>query len=63
MATLGTVFDSNAFIQGAQFQTREVTMPVLTFDFTRNFYWLEVSMTKAATTNQPAFGSAQINHQ
>lgn len=63
MATVGTVFDSNAFIPGVAFQTREVTMPALTFDYTRNFYWLEVTLMKATTTNQPAFASAQINHQ
>jgi uncharacterized repeat protein (TIGR01451 family) len=63
VGTLGTVFDSNAFSPASGFQTREVTMPALTFDFTQNFYWLEVTMTKAATANQPAFGSAQINQQ
>ena len=63
IATIGTIFDSNAFVPVAAFQTREVTMPVLSFDFARNFYWLEVTMTKTATTNQPAFASAQINHQ
>lgn len=63
MATVGTIFDSDAFIPTAAFQSREVTMPALSFDFTRNFYWLEVTLVKAAATNQPAFGSAQINHQ
>jgi uncharacterized repeat protein (TIGR01451 family) len=63
LATVGTVFDSNAFMPAAAFQTREVTMPALTFDFARNFYWLEVTLAKAGTANQPAFASAQINHQ
>jgi uncharacterized repeat protein (TIGR01451 family) len=63
VATVGTIFDSNAFIPGVAFQTREVTMPVSTFDFRQNAYWLEVTLTKAATTNQPAFASAQINQQ
>jgi glucose/arabinose dehydrogenase len=63
LATLGTIFDSNAFIPVTGFQTREVTMPVLTFNFAQNSYWLEVTLTKDSTSNQPAFGLAQINQQ
>jgi hypothetical protein len=63
VATLGTVFDSNAYTPNSGFQTQEILMPVLTFDFTQNFYWLEVTMTKSSATNQPGFGAAQINRQ
>ena len=63
LATPGTLFDSNAFISGTGFQTREVTMPALTFNFAQNAYWLEVTLTKDSTTNQPGFGLAQINQQ
>lgn len=63
VATLGTVFDSDDYTPGTGFQTQEILMPVLTFDFSQNIYWLEVTMTKSAATNQPGFGSAQINRQ
>lgn len=61
--TLGTIFDSNAFIPATGFQTREVMMPALTFNFAQTSYWLEVTMTKSSPTNQPGFGLAQINQQ
>jgi uncharacterized repeat protein (TIGR01451 family) len=63
VATLGTVFDSDTFTPGNGFQTQEVIMSAVTFDFAQNTYWLEVTMTKAGTSNQPGFGSAQINRQ
>jgi uncharacterized repeat protein (TIGR01451 family) len=63
LATLGTILDSNAFISATGFQTREVTMPVVTFNFAQNSYWLEVTLTKNSTSNQPGFGLAQINQQ
>ena len=61
-AIVGTIFDSDAFAPGG-YQTQEVLMPALTFDFDNNVYWLEVTLTKAATSNQPGFASAQINQQ
>ena len=62
-STLGTLFDSNAYTPGSGFQTQEIVMPALTFDFTQNLYWLEVRLIKADDLNQPGFGSAQINQQ
>lgn len=38
-------------------------MPAIAFDFSQNVYWLEVTLTKTDTLNQPGFGSAQIVHQ
>lgn len=61
--TLGTLFDSDAYTGSSGFQTQEILMPALTFDFTQNVYWLEVTMTKSGAGNQPGFGSAQINRQ
>jgi hypothetical protein len=63
VATLGTLFDSDNFAPGTGFQTQEIVMPSITFDFTQSVYWLEVTMTKAGAANQPGFGSAQINRQ
>lgn len=63
VATLGTIFDSDLYTPHIGFQTQEIIMSPLTFDFTQNFYWLEVTLTKSGTTNQPGFGSAQINRQ
>jgi hypothetical protein len=62
-ATLGTIFDSDNYAPGSGFQTQEILMPAITFDFTQNFYWLEVVMTKSEAANQPGFGAAQINRQ
>lgn len=61
--TLGTIFDSDEYTPNGGFQTQEIIMPALVFDFTQNVYWLEVRMTKDSTSNQPGFGSAQINKQ
>lgn len=61
--TLGTVFDSDNYPPGSGFQTQEIVMPAIAFDFTQNTYWLEVTLTKADTANQPGFGSAQIDQQ
>lgn len=61
--TIGTIFDSDAFVPGSGFQTQELTMAPLTFDFTQNMYWLEVRLIKTNELNQPGFGSAQINRQ
>lgn len=63
MLNLGTVFDSDAFTPGSGFQTQEILMPAAVFDFTQNTYWLEVTLTKAETSNQPGFGLAQIIQQ
>jgi uncharacterized repeat protein (TIGR01451 family) len=63
VATMGTLFDSDTFTPNSGFQMQELIMPPITFDFTQNFYWLEVIMTKDTTTNQPGFGAAQINQQ
>jgi hypothetical protein len=63
IATLGTILDSDNFEPGNGFQTQQVVMPALTFDFTQNTYWLEVTLVKTGTATQPAFGSAQINRQ
>jgi uncharacterized repeat protein (TIGR01451 family) len=63
VATLGTIFDSDTFASGSSYQTQELLMPAVAFDFTQNTYWLEVTLTKTDTTNQPGFGSAQINQQ
>jgi hypothetical protein len=60
VTTLGTLFDSNAYTPDTDFQTQELVMPAVTFDFTQNMYWLEVTLTKADALNQPGFGSAQI---
>jgi hypothetical protein len=38
-------------------------MPALTFDFTQNVYWLEVTLVKDNSANQPGFGSAQLKQQ
>jgi uncharacterized repeat protein (TIGR01451 family) len=62
-STLGTVFDSNTFAGDANYQTQEVLMPAINFDFTQYVYWLEVTMTKDTTANTPGFGLAQINQQ
>jgi hypothetical protein len=62
-ATLGTLFDSDSFDPSAGFQTQEIVMPAVAFDFTQNVYWLEVTLTKTDAANQPGFGSAQINQQ
>jgi hypothetical protein len=62
-AQLGTVFDSDNFAADASYQTQEALMPSITFDFTQYVYWLEVTMTKDTTANQPGFGLAQINQQ
>lgn len=61
--TLGTLFDSDAYAPSLSFQSQEILMPALAFDFTQNLYWLEVTLTKADAANQPAFGSAQVNQQ
>jgi uncharacterized repeat protein (TIGR01451 family) len=63
VATVGTLFDSDAYTPVNGFQSQEILMPAVTFDFTQNVYWLEVIMIKSGTTNQPGFGSAQINRQ
>jgi hypothetical protein len=57
---VGTLFDSDAFAPAGGYQTQEVVMPAVTFDFTNNAYWLEVTLTKDSSTNQPGFGAAQI---
>ena len=62
-STLGTVFDSDTFAPGSGFQTQQITFPAVVFDFTQYVYWLEVTMTKADTSNQPGFGSGQITQQ
>ncbi len=61
--TLGTIFDSDSFTPGTGYQTQEVVIPALTFDFINNAYWLEVTLTKDSVSNQPGFGSAQILQQ
>lgn len=61
--TIGTLFDSNAYAPGSGFQTQEILMPALVFDFTQNTYWLEVTMTKDDAANQPGIGTVQINQQ
>lgn len=61
--TLGTVFDSDSFTSGSGFQTQEIVMPTLVFDFSQNTYWLEVTLIKTETSNQPGIGSVQINQQ
>jgi hypothetical protein len=60
---LGTVFDSESFAPGSGYQTQEIVMPALAFDFTQNVYWLEVTLTKDSVSNQPGFGAAQIAQQ
>jgi uncharacterized repeat protein (TIGR01451 family) len=60
---IGTLFDSDAFAPAGGYQTQEVVMAALTFDFTNNVYWLEVTLTKDSVSNQPGFGSAQIIQQ
>jgi hypothetical protein len=62
-ATVGTIFDSDAFAPGSGFQTQEITFPPVTFNFSQHAYWLEVTLTKASTANQPGFGAAQITQQ
>jgi uncharacterized repeat protein (TIGR01451 family) len=57
------VFDSDTYEPNSGFQTQELLLPTLVFDFTQNTYWLEITMTKADAANQPGFGSAQINRQ
>jgi Subtilase family/Bacterial Ig domain len=61
VSTLGTMFDSDSFGPGSGFQTQEVIMPAVTFNFLQNVYWLEVRLIKDNTTNQPGFGAAMIN--
>lgn len=61
--TIGTLFDSDAYAPGSGFQMQQILMPALVFDFTLNTYWLEVTLTKTDTLNQPGFGGAQINQQ
>lgn len=61
--TLGTIFDSDAYTPGSGFQTQEILMPAITFDFTQNTYWLEVRMSKTNELNQPGIGSVQFNQQ
>jgi hypothetical protein len=63
VSTLGTIFDSDNFEPANGFQTQEVVMPALTFDFTQNTYWLEVTLVKIGTANQPGFGLAHINRR
>jgi hypothetical protein len=62
-STLGTIFDSDIYASGTGFQTQEIVMPAVTFDFSQYVYWLEVTLTKTDAANQPGFGSAQINQQ
>lgn len=61
--SIGTVFDSDTYLPGTGFQTQQILMPALVFDFSQNTYWLEVTLTKAGTANQPGLGSVQINQQ
>lgn len=61
--TLGTLFDSDAYIPSSGFQTQEIVMPAIVFDFTLNTYWLEVRMSKTNELNQPGFGAAQLDQQ
>lgn len=63
LSPLGTLFDSDAYTPSTGYQLQEIVMPAVMFDFTQNTYWLEVTLTKTNTTNEPAFGSAQINQQ
>jgi hypothetical protein len=63
VSTLGTFLDSDTFAPSSGFQTQTVTMPALSFNFLQSIYWLDVTMVKDAPTNQPGFGSAQVNHQ
>jgi hypothetical protein len=63
VATVGTVFDSDTFTPSSGFQMQEILMPAVLFDFTQNTYWLEVTMVKDNTTNQPGFGLSQIVQQ
>lgn len=63
VATLGTIFDSNAYPASANFQTQEITFLPVMFNFTENNYWLEVTLVKSSPANQPAFASAQISRQ
>jgi hypothetical protein len=61
-STIGTLFDSDTFPAGG-YQTQEIIFPAVTFDFVNNIYWLEVTLTKENTTNQPGFASAHIFQQ
>jgi hypothetical protein len=61
--TIGTIFDSDTYVPSSGFQTQEILMPALVFDFSQNTYWLEVTMTKTNSSNQPGLGSVQINQQ
>ena len=63
VGSLGTVFDSDTYTPGSGFQLQEILMPAITFDFTQNIYWLEVTMIKTDPLSQPGFGSAQLNQQ
>ena len=63
LSQIGPLFDSDAYAPSNGFQTQEITFPAVTFDFTQNSYWLEVTLTKPITESQPAFGSAQITQQ
>lgn len=60
---LGAIFNSDNFEPANGFQTQEIVTSPLTFNFTQNTYWLEVTLVKISPTNQPGFGSAQINRQ
>lgn len=60
---IGTIFDSDTFAPGSGFQTQEILMPALTFNFAQNTYWLEVQLIKTDAANQPGLGSVQINQQ
>jgi uncharacterized repeat protein (TIGR01451 family) len=60
---IGTLFDSDNFTPASGYQMQEIAMPTLTFDFSQNIYWLEVTLTKASTSNQPGFGAALIMQQ
>ncbi|HEX8921790.1 MAG TPA: DUF11 domain-containing protein, partial [Pyrinomonadaceae bacterium] len=61
--TLGTIFDSDDYSPNSGFQTQDLVMPVIPFNFAQNTYWLEVILVKSGETNQPGFGSAQIARQ
>jgi hypothetical protein len=63
VSTLGIIFDSDAYAASTSFQTQELVMPHVPFDFTQNVYWLEVTLTKTDVSLQPAFGAAQLNQQ
>jgi hypothetical protein len=60
---LGTLFDSELFVASANFQTQEVIMPAITFDFENNTYWVEVTLIKNTTTDQPGISLIHVNQQ